>query len=80
MQRRIDEAAERAGQDPSAVKRMVNVASLEGEPDRWADQLLRIRELRFDGMLVLVPPGGDSVGLVRRTGEEVAPGVRERSG
>jgi len=80
MQARIDEAAERAGRDPSAIKRVVNVASLEGEPDRWADQLLRIAGLGFDGMLVLVPPGEDPVGLVRRIGEEVAPSVRERGG
>jgi alkanesulfonate monooxygenase SsuD/methylene tetrahydromethanopterin reductase-like flavin-dependent oxidoreductase (luciferase family) len=80
MQARIDDAAKRAGRDPAAVNRVVNVASLEGEPDGWADQLLRIADLGFDGMLLLVRPDGDAVGLVRRIGEEVAPSVRERGG
>ena len=80
MQARIDEAAKRAGREPAAIKRVVNVASLEGDPGGWADQLLRIAALGFDGLLVLVPPGGDPVGLARRIGEEVAPGVRERAG
>ena len=80
MQARIDEAAKRAGRDPAAIKRVVNVASLEGDPGGWAGQLLRIAELGFDAVLVLVPPGGDPVGLVRRIAEEVAPGVRERAG
>ena len=60
------EAAKRAGRDPAAIKRVVNVASLEGDPGGWAGQLLRIAELGFDAVLVLVPPGGDPVGLVRR--------------
>jgi hypothetical protein len=79
MQGRIDEAARRAGRDPSAIKRVVNVASLEGDPSGWADQMLRIAELEFSALLVLVPPHHDPVGLVRRIGEEVAPAVRERA-
>jgi hypothetical protein len=59
---------------------VTNVASLDGEPDSWADQLLRIAELSFDGLMVLVPPGGDPVGLVRRIGEEVAPRVQGAGG
>jgi alkanesulfonate monooxygenase SsuD/methylene tetrahydromethanopterin reductase-like flavin-dependent oxidoreductase (luciferase family) len=80
MQARIDDAARRAGRDPAAIRRVVNVAGLEGDPAGWADQLLRVAELRFDALLVSVPPGGDPVGFVRRLGEEVAPSVRERAG
>ena len=79
MQARIDEAARRAGRDPTAVKRVVNVMTLVGEPDGWPDQLIRAAQLGFETLLVGVPEN-DPVGFIRRLGEEVAPRVRETAG
>src|SRR5215211_8617520 len=80
MQARIDESAKRAGRDPANIERAVNVMALEGEPDRWADELARIAtELGFTTILVGLPDD-DPVGFVRRLGEDVAPRVRELTG
>jgi len=80
MQARIDEGAKRAGRDPADIERAVNVMALEGEPDRWADELARIAtELGFTTILVGLPDD-DPVGFVRRLGEDVAPRVRELTG
>lgn len=75
MQSRIDEAARRAGRDPGSVKRLANVLALEGEPDGWADQLLRAGDLGFEALLVGVSDD-DPVGFIRRLGEEIAPRIR----
>jgi alkanesulfonate monooxygenase SsuD/methylene tetrahydromethanopterin reductase-like flavin-dependent oxidoreductase (luciferase family) len=76
----IDEAARRAGRDPEAIVRAVNLA-LEGDPATWADQILRAHEaLRFTVFVLSAEDGGDPVGLVRRLGEDVAPRVREALG
>ena len=80
MQTRIDEAAKRAGRDPREVRRVVNLAQLDGDPDGWADQLLRIADLGFEAIMVLVPPGDGAVEFVRRLAEDVAPRVREKAG
>jgi alkanesulfonate monooxygenase SsuD/methylene tetrahydromethanopterin reductase-like flavin-dependent oxidoreductase (luciferase family) len=77
MQASIDEAAKRAGREPSDVRRAVNVMTLDGDPGTWAEQLVRIvAELRFDVLLV-GPSAEDPVGSIRRLGEEIAPRVRE---
>jgi alkanesulfonate monooxygenase SsuD/methylene tetrahydromethanopterin reductase-like flavin-dependent oxidoreductase (luciferase family) len=79
MQARIDEGARAAGRDPAEIKRAVNVMALTGEPDGWADQLTRIAgDLGFDTLLVGAP-SDDSLGFVRRLGEEIAPVVRARA-
>jgi alkanesulfonate monooxygenase SsuD/methylene tetrahydromethanopterin reductase-like flavin-dependent oxidoreductase (luciferase family) len=76
----IDEAARRAGRDPEAIVRAVNL-TLEGDPATWADQILRAHEeLRFTVFVLSAEDGGDPVGLVRRLGEDVAPRVREALG
>jgi alkanesulfonate monooxygenase SsuD/methylene tetrahydromethanopterin reductase-like flavin-dependent oxidoreductase (luciferase family) len=68
----IDEAAKKAGRDPSEVRRLINVGA-DTEPDR----LVRlITDDRFE-TLILSPDGDDPVGSVRRIGDEVAPRLRE---
>ena len=75
MHARIDEAARRAGRDPAAIERAVNV--MEPAGDDLADRLARIAtDLRFTTLLVGVPED-DPVGFVRRLGEDVAPRARE---
>jgi len=76
----IDDAALRAGRDPTAIVRAVNL-TLAREPRTWPDQVLRAhRDLRFDTFVLGADDGGDPVGLVRRLGEELAPRVREALG
>jgi alkanesulfonate monooxygenase SsuD/methylene tetrahydromethanopterin reductase-like flavin-dependent oxidoreductase (luciferase family) len=73
----IDEAARRAGRDPSEIVRAVN-AGLD-DPDALLDpeRLARIAtELRFDAVLVSVP-GDDPIEFIRRLGQETAPRARE---
>jgi alkanesulfonate monooxygenase SsuD/methylene tetrahydromethanopterin reductase-like flavin-dependent oxidoreductase (luciferase family) len=80
MQGVIDAAARAAGREPADVERAVNVMSLPGGPDGWADELARIAsDLRFTTLFVGVPEE-DPVGFVRRLGEDVAPRVRELLG
>jgi alkanesulfonate monooxygenase SsuD/methylene tetrahydromethanopterin reductase-like flavin-dependent oxidoreductase (luciferase family) len=76
--RAIDEAAERAGRDPGAVRRVLN-AGVDGPAGGWADQLARLAGYRFDTILVSVP-GEDPVGFIRRLGEDAAPAARELVG
>ncbi|MEX2194258.1 MAG: LLM class flavin-dependent oxidoreductase [Thermoleophilaceae bacterium] len=79
-QRTIDEAAKRSGREPAEIVRAVNVMGLEGSPGRWLDELAPvIEDLGFTTLLAGVP-AEDPVGFVRRLGEEVAPGLRERFG
>jgi alkanesulfonate monooxygenase SsuD/methylene tetrahydromethanopterin reductase-like flavin-dependent oxidoreductase (luciferase family) len=79
-QRRIDEAARRAGRDPAEIRRLCNFAP-DGEPSTWPGQIERLAtEHRFEGFVLTGDDGGDPVGLVRRVGEEVAPRVREALG
>ena len=75
MQARIDEAAKRAGRDPSEIKRVTNTTALEGQPDTWAGQLSRAAELGFETLIVPVPED-DPIGFIRRLGEDVAPALR----
>jgi alkanesulfonate monooxygenase SsuD/methylene tetrahydromethanopterin reductase-like flavin-dependent oxidoreductase (luciferase family) len=76
----IDEAARRAGRDPSEIRRVAN-ANLDGDPAGWADTLARLAtDYRFETLIVWAEPGDDPVGHVRRVGEEVAPRVRELVG
>jgi alkanesulfonate monooxygenase SsuD/methylene tetrahydromethanopterin reductase-like flavin-dependent oxidoreductase (luciferase family) len=68
--RAIDEAAERAGRDPSEIRRGIN-AGVSGPPDSWPGQLERFREHRFDTVLCSVPDE-DPLGFVERLGEAAA--------
>ncbi|HEX9371877.1 MAG TPA: hemerythrin domain-containing protein, partial [Roseiflexaceae bacterium] len=80
----IDAAAQAAGRDPAAIRRMYNVNGrfaaaeqgfLHGPSRLWVEQLA---ELALEhGMSVFVlGPGADAEGDLRRFAEEVAPGVR----
>jgi alkanesulfonate monooxygenase SsuD/methylene tetrahydromethanopterin reductase-like flavin-dependent oxidoreductase (luciferase family) len=70
----IDEAAEDAGRDPADIRRLINVNIAE-DPDRLARL---VSDERFETLIVSV--GDDPVGSVRRTGEELAPKLREAAG
>lgn len=78
----IDEAAERAGRGPVAVRRMYNIHGrfgtgaglLHGTPDDWAEQLATLTLETGMSTYIL---GTDSADDVRRFAAEVAPAVRE---
>jgi alkanesulfonate monooxygenase SsuD/methylene tetrahydromethanopterin reductase-like flavin-dependent oxidoreductase (luciferase family) len=70
----IDEAARRAGRDPSEVRRIVNAGSAASYD---ADGLVRLyAEYRFDTLL-LSPDEDDPIASIRRLGEDLAPSARE---
>ncbi len=79
----IDEAADRAGRGPQAVRRMYNVFGrfgrgsglLQGTADDWAEQLAGLTLEHGMSTFVL---GSDDPDTVRRFATEVAPAVRER--
>ena len=80
----IDAAAEAAGRDPAAIRRLYNIEGrfsgtggfLQGPPRTWAEQLAGLTlDHGFSGYLLA--PGPDAVGDLRRFDEEVAPAVRE---
>ena len=65
----IDEAARKAGRDPRAIRRLLNVGT-----DQSADQLTALAlEHGFSTFIVT----GDDPEAIRRFGAEVAPAVRE---
>ena len=69
----IDEAARRAGREPSAVRRALNI-TLAGDPAGWLDTLRRLAERRFETFFVSAD--GDPVEVVRRVAE-LAPALRD---
>ena len=75
MHARIDDAARRAGRDPSEIKRVVNLMALEGTPNRWRERLMRVADLGFETILVGVPDD-DPVPFVWRLAEDVVPRLR----
>lgn len=87
MNRRIDDAATRAGRDPSSIRRLYNVGGviteggnpgfLEGPPSLWTEQLAALAlENGMDGF-IFAPSGGDPDEQLSRFAEEVAPAVRK---
>ncbi|HEX4812350.1 MAG TPA: LLM class flavin-dependent oxidoreductase [Nonomuraea sp.] len=79
----IDEAAEAAGREPGAVRRLLNIGGrfgppgdrlLSGPPEQWAEQLAAIT-LQY-GVSAHIVMGDDPLNL-QRFGQEVAPAVRE---
>jgi alkanesulfonate monooxygenase SsuD/methylene tetrahydromethanopterin reductase-like flavin-dependent oxidoreductase (luciferase family) len=85
-QQAIDEAAKRAGRDPSDIRRVANVSGtittgesggfLKGPASQWIDDLRRLRDdYGFDTFIFWGE--GDPDEQVRRFAEEVAPAVRE---
>jgi alkanesulfonate monooxygenase SsuD/methylene tetrahydromethanopterin reductase-like flavin-dependent oxidoreductase (luciferase family) len=86
MAKRVDDAAARAGRDPSAIRRLYNVkgtiadgpasGALHGPPGHWIETLTGfVLELGFDSFLFW--PEEDVLGQIERFAQEVAPGVRE---
>jgi alkanesulfonate monooxygenase SsuD/methylene tetrahydromethanopterin reductase-like flavin-dependent oxidoreductase (luciferase family) len=80
MQAVIDEGARAAGRDPAEIERAVNVPTPAGDPGGWADQLARVVTGLGFTTLVVVTPGEDGLGEIRRLGEEVAPRLRDLVG
>src|SRR4051812_13424868 len=88
-QRAIDDAAERAGRDPTAIRRIANVSGtitdggatdgwLDGPPEHWVEELTRLTsEYGFDGFVLSV--GDNAAEQIARFGTEVAPAVRAAS-
>jgi alkanesulfonate monooxygenase SsuD/methylene tetrahydromethanopterin reductase-like flavin-dependent oxidoreductase (luciferase family) len=84
-QRRIDEAAERAGRDPSSIRRLLNIGgqikdqpgeeTFQGPVDQWVEDLTRmVLEYGFDTFIL----SGDDLDQATIFAEEVIPRVRER--
>src|SRR3954453_18947947 len=84
--RAIDEAAEKAGRDPSTIRRIANVSGrftdgapsgwLEGPPEHWVEELTRLRtDYGFDGF-VMSFGDDDPLEKIGRLATEVAPAVR----
>jgi alkanesulfonate monooxygenase SsuD/methylene tetrahydromethanopterin reductase-like flavin-dependent oxidoreductase (luciferase family) len=85
-QQAIDEAAQAAGRDPSAIRRVANVNGeittgpasgfLHGPASQWVDDLRRLREdYRFDSFIFWGE--GDPDEQLRRFAEDVVPAARE---
>jgi FAD/FMN-containing dehydrogenase len=79
----IDEAAAEAGRDPAEIRRLVNVSGrfadrsagfLDGPPERWVDDLLRLVVEDGVGTFVLT---SDDAATLERFAREVAPALRE---
>jgi hypothetical protein len=81
----IDEAAEKAGRDPAAIRRVANLNGvigdgdgwLRGPADHWVEELVKLaRDLRFDGFVAWFDHE-DQLGQTELFAGEVAPRVRE---
>jgi alkanesulfonate monooxygenase SsuD/methylene tetrahydromethanopterin reductase-like flavin-dependent oxidoreductase (luciferase family) len=86
-QHAIDEAAKRAGRDPSAIRRIANVSGeitggasasfLRGPASQWIDDLRRLRDdYHFEAFIFW--GDGDPDEQLKRFAEDVVPAVRER--
>jgi alkanesulfonate monooxygenase SsuD/methylene tetrahydromethanopterin reductase-like flavin-dependent oxidoreductase (luciferase family) len=84
----IDDAAEKAGRDPAAIRRIANLNGrivdgapsgwLEGPPEHWVEELSRlVSDYGFDGFVISA--GDDPLEQIERFAAEVAPAVRAAS-
>jgi alkanesulfonate monooxygenase SsuD/methylene tetrahydromethanopterin reductase-like flavin-dependent oxidoreductase (luciferase family) len=83
MNKYIDEGAEQAGREPSAIRRLLNINGqftqnnqglLAGPPQQWADQLSEIAlEYGISGFIL----AADDAYTIEMFASEVAPAVRE---
>lgn len=81
---RIDDAAQTAGREPAAVRRLVNFMKarfspssrglLDGPPSQWVEQLADLALTHGISAFIL---GGDDRTMTERYAAEVAPAVRE---
>jgi alkanesulfonate monooxygenase SsuD/methylene tetrahydromethanopterin reductase-like flavin-dependent oxidoreductase (luciferase family) len=79
----IDDAATRAGRDPRAVRRLLNISGefaassaglLTGPPEQWVEELAGIAlDYGISGFIL----SGDDPAAMQIFGQEVAPAVRE---
>jgi alkanesulfonate monooxygenase SsuD/methylene tetrahydromethanopterin reductase-like flavin-dependent oxidoreductase (luciferase family) len=86
MNRHIDEGAAKAGREPSAIRRMLNINGqfatqgggfLVGPPAQWAQQLAEVAtEYGISGFIV----AADDPYTIEAFGQEVAPAIRELVG
>lgn len=67
----IDEAARKAGREPSAIARLLNITQNESVDDL-------VRFALEDGVSVFILLAGDDPAAARRFAEQTAPAVRER--
>jgi alkanesulfonate monooxygenase SsuD/methylene tetrahydromethanopterin reductase-like flavin-dependent oxidoreductase (luciferase family) len=85
-QRAIDEAATKAGRDPTSIRRVANISGqitggerngfLRGPAAQWVDDLRRLEhDFRFDSFIFW--GDGDPDDQLRRFAEEVVPRVRD---
>jgi alkanesulfonate monooxygenase SsuD/methylene tetrahydromethanopterin reductase-like flavin-dependent oxidoreductase (luciferase family) len=85
LQRRVDDAAAKAGRDPAEIRRLYNISGrivdgptnglLDGPAEHWVETLTGFaRELGFDTFIFW--PAGDPLRQVERFAEEVVPAVR----
>ncbi|MHB1064085.1 MAG: LLM class flavin-dependent oxidoreductase [Georgenia sp.] len=80
----IDAAATKAGRDPRAVRRLLNIGGqftdqagerlLVGPPEQWVDQLARLTLEHGVSAFILM---GDDAATLTVFGQEVAPALRE---
>jgi alkanesulfonate monooxygenase SsuD/methylene tetrahydromethanopterin reductase-like flavin-dependent oxidoreductase (luciferase family) len=86
MSRHIDAAAQAAGRDPGAVRRVYNLSGtiadgpvqglLQGPPEHWVETLSGFaQDLGFDTLVFW--PSGDHLEQVERFANEVVPALRE---
>ncbi|RYE10461.1 MAG: LLM class flavin-dependent oxidoreductase [Hyphomicrobiales bacterium] len=80
---RIDDAAQRAGRDPKAVRRLLNIGGqflpqsqglLAGPPSDWAQQLTEIALTHGTSAFILA---SDDAATIERYAAEIAPAVRD---
>lgn len=84
MNKHIDEGAARAGREPSAVRRLLNINGqfapsgrglLDGPPQMWAEQLAEMTLTYGTSGFILA---ADDASLIERFAAEVAPATREQ--
>jgi alkanesulfonate monooxygenase SsuD/methylene tetrahydromethanopterin reductase-like flavin-dependent oxidoreductase (luciferase family) len=85
--RRIDEAAARAGRDPSSIRRIYNLMGsierstgerFQGPVSYWVDELTAVAHTGMD-TFIFWPAGDDPVGQVETFASDVVPSVRAAS-
>jgi alkanesulfonate monooxygenase SsuD/methylene tetrahydromethanopterin reductase-like flavin-dependent oxidoreductase (luciferase family) len=87
-QQAIDDAARKAGRDPTSIRRIANLSGritdgpvngwLDGPPEHWVEELTRlVSDYGFDGLILSI--GDGAAEQIERLGGEVAPAVRAAS-
>ncbi|MEA2622842.1 MAG: hypothetical protein QOH61_1752, partial [Chloroflexota bacterium] len=69
----IDRAAQEAGRDPSAIRRLLNLPAPTGSPQQWIEQATRFAV--DDGVSAFIVMSDDA-DVIQLLAEEIAPAVR----